>query len=66
MSEKKEPTTPGAERQMPRGMKLHDGTNLREGKEKGESKERGRLKGKMTKYGVTIYRNISHQINLFS
>jgi hypothetical protein len=37
-------------------MKRHHGANLKEGKEKGESKERGRWKGKMTKYGVTKFR----------
>jgi hypothetical protein len=39
---------------MPRGMKLHHGTELSEGKEKGESKKNGRWKGKITKYRVTI------------
>jgi hypothetical protein len=33
---------PGAERQMPRGNKMHHGRNLGKGKEKGGSKERGR------------------------
>jgi hypothetical protein len=38
----KEPAQSGAERQMPRGNKVHHGKNIGEGKEKGGSKERGR------------------------